>query len=131
MSGQTNLSVVLKSLKISCDNTEYGFATVDNKTLPVDDEILGTFKEAEGLTIIAEKDFLQRKGMSFEGSYAKLTIDVYTSLELVGLTAVLASKLAENKIPANVVAGYFHDHIFVQYNLRKKAIEAIESLKAG
>jgi len=130
MSGQTNLSQVLRSLQISCDNVEYGFTTINDQTLPTDDQILGTFKETEGLTVIAITDYLQAKGMQFEGSYAKLTIEVRTSLELVGLTAVLASKLAENKISANVVAGYFHDHIFVQFGLRQKAIEAIESLKA-
>lgn len=129
MSGQTNLSEVLKSLKVSCDNVEYGYASVKDKQINFDNLILGTFKENEGLTIIAPKEYFETNDIQCEGPYAKLTIEVYTSLELVGLTAVVAKKLAENQISANVVAGYFHDHIFVQYGLRQKAIEAIDNLK--
>ena len=56
-------------------------------------------------------------------------MDLIGALELVGFTAVLAKKLAENQISANVVAGYFHDHIFVQYSLRQKAIYSLNNLK--
>jgi hypothetical protein len=31
----------------------------------------------------------------------------------VGLTAAVAGKLAEQGISANIIAGYFHDHVFV------------------
>jgi hypothetical protein len=48
---------------------------------------------------------------------------------LVGLTAVLTTKLAESQIAANVVAAYYHDHIFVHYDLRAKALECLDSLK--
>jgi len=130
MTGQTNLSEVLKSMQVSCDNIEYGFASVKGHQINFDDRILGTFKENEGSTIIASKEYFEANDIQYEGPYAKLTIEVHTSLELVGLTAVLAKKLADNQISANVVAGYFHDHIFVQYAVRQKAIEAIDNLKA-
>ncbi|MBI2405634.1 ACT domain-containing protein [Candidatus Microgenomates bacterium] len=129
MTGQTDLSGVLKSLQVSCDNIEYGFASVKDKQINFDDQVLGTFKENEGLTIIAPREYFETNDIQYEGPYAKLTIEVHTSLELVGLTAILARKLAENQISANVVAGYFHDHIFVQYAVRQKAIEAINNLK--
>lgn len=129
MTGQTNLSEVLKSLQVSCDNVEYGFASVKEHQDNSDFRILGTFKEDEGLTLIASKEFFETNNIKYEGPYAKLTIEVHTSLELVGLTAILAKKLAENQISANVVAGYFHDHIFVQYGIYQKAIDAINSLK--
>jgi hypothetical protein len=129
MPGQTNLSEVLRSLQVSCDDIEYGFASVREEQINIDDKILGLFKESEGLTVIAPKEYFESKSIQYEGPYAKLTIEVHTSLELVGLTAVLAKKLAENKISANVIAGYFHDHIFVQYAVRQKAIKAINDLK--
>ena len=116
-------------MQISCDNIEYGFAKIDGMDVPRDEAVLGTFKEKEGLTIIATKEYLQENNIQSEGSYAKLTVEVHTSLELVGLTAVLATKLAENQISANVVAAYFHDHIFVQFGFRQKAIAVLESLK--
>ncbi len=128
MSGQTNLSEVLKSLQVSCDHVEYGFASVKDKQINPQ-EVLGTFKETEGLTIIAAKNYFAEKNIPHEGPYAKLTIEIHTSLELVGLTAVLSKKLAKEKISANVIAGYFHDHIFVQYDLRQSAIDALSNLK--
>lgn len=129
MSGQRNLTEVLKSLQISCDNIEYGFGTIKTNAIELTSEILGTFKETEGLTVIAQKEYLEKNNIHHEGIYAKLTIEVHTSLELVGLTAVLAKQLGENNISANVIAGYFHDHIFVQYDLREKAIVALNHLK--
>lgn len=129
MSGKTDLSEVLKTLQVSCDNVEYGFASVKERQIGFEDKIVGLFKEGEGVTVIAPKEYFVTNSMQYEGPYAKLTIEVHTSLELVGLTAVLAKKLAENQISANVVAGYFHDHIFVQYAIRQKAVEAINDLK--
>lgn len=129
MVGQTNLPEVLKSLRVSCDEVQYGFASVQEHQKNTDNRILGIFKEKEGLTIIASREYFDENNIEYEGPYAKLTIEVHTSLELVGLTAVLAKKLADNQISANVVAGYFHDHIFVQYAVRQKAVEVIANLK--
>lgn len=129
MSGQTNLQTVLDSMQVTCDGLEYGFATIPAGTQVDPKAVLCVFQEAEGLTLIATKGYLESKDISFEGPFAKLTIDVHTSLELVGLTAVLAAKLGENEISANVVAAYYHDHIFVQYDSRSKAIEALNSLQ--
>lgn len=128
MSGNTNLQAVLSSMKLSCDEITYGFATVKDASGLDMSQILCTFREPEGLTLIASSEFLQANSIPFEGPYAKVTVEVHTSLELVGLTAVLASRLAENQISANVVAAYYHDHIFVQYDLRSKAIGCLASL---
>jgi uncharacterized protein len=129
MSGQTDILEVLKSLQVSCDDMEYGFGLIENKEINLDDQILGLFKEKEGLTVIAPRKYLETKEIKYDGMYAKLTIEAHTSLELVGLTAVLCKKLADNNISANVVAGYYHDHIFVQYDLRQKAIDVLSSLR--
>lgn len=129
MSGITNLSEVLKSLIISCDDCEYGFATKQDANFLFEKPMFAVIQEEEGLTLVAQTQYLKEKGLSYEGVYAKLTIEVHTSLELVGLTAVLASKLAENNISANVIAAYYHDHIFIPFNLRKQAIDALNTLK--
>lgn len=129
MAGQKNLKEVLSSMQVSCDNVEYAFATIRLDSIVLEKGVLGIFTEKEGLTIIASKGYFENKQIPFEGPFAKLTIEVHTSLNLVGLTAILATKLAENEISANVIAGYFHDHIFVQYDLREKAIAAINQLK--
>lgn len=129
MSGEKDLQTILKSMSVSCDNVRYGFAIVPSISGLEFNQLQTTFKESEGLAIHASEDYLVSKGLNSEGPFAKLTIDIHTSLEMVGLTAVMAKKLADNGISANVVAGFYHDHIFVQYDLREKAIAALLELK--
>ncbi len=129
MSGITDLKQTLKSLKVSCDNIQYGFASVIDDSQISTSDLLATFQENDRLAVIATKDYLDSISIENEAPFAKLTIDIHTSLELVGLTAVLATKLAEHDISANVVSAFYHDHIFVQYELRNRAIELLEELK--
>lgn len=129
MSGLTNLQETLKSIKVTCDDIEYGFASVADESKVDRDKVLATFHENGRLALIAPVGYLSEQGIEHEGPYAKLTIDVHTSLELVGLTAVMARELAEHGISANVVAAFYHDHVFVQYPARAKAIKLLEGLR--
>jgi hypothetical protein len=129
MSGLTDLQQTLQSLKVICDDIQYGFASIADESQIERDKVLATFHENGRLATIAPKEYLDSLGVENEGPYAKLTIDVHTSLELVGLTAVMATELAKHGISANVVAAFYHDHVFVQYELRQKAIHLLEGLK--
>jgi uncharacterized protein len=129
MSGLTDLQQTLQSLKVICDDVEYSFASVEDESIIDRNTVLATFHENGRLATIAPKAYLDSLGIENEGPYAKLTIDVHTSLELVGLTAVMATALAKQGISANVVAAFYHDHVFVQYALRDKAIGILEDLK--
>ena len=129
MAGNTNLQEILNSLQISCDDVEYGFATAPQGETISADEVLCTFREPEGLTVIASKGYLEANDLTFDGTYAKLTVEIHTSLALVGLTAVLAEALADNGISANVVAAYYHDHVFVPYDIRREAARILLGLK--
>jgi hypothetical protein len=46
-------------------------------------------------------------------------------LDAVGLTAAFANKLKDYDISANVIAGYYHDHIFVQHAVAEQALAAL------
>jgi hypothetical protein len=129
MSGITDLKQTLQSIKVSCDDIQDSFTSIKDESKVSREKVLATFHENGQLAVIAPKDYLDDLGIENEGPYAKLTIEVHTSLELVGLTAVMATKLADNGISANVVAAFYHDHVFVQYQLREKAIRLLESLK--
>lgn len=131
MSGNTNLPEVLRTLTVSCDEIRYGFATTNDRAKLSVADVLCMFREAEGLTIVADTNYLEQAGIEYEGPYAKLTIEVHTSLELVGLTAALAKALTDEGISANVVAAYYHDHIFVAYDKRSDAIQALLQLKTS
>lgn len=64
-------------------------------------------------------------GLSFTGRFARITLQVHSSLDAVGLTAAVAGRLAERRISANVVAGFSHDHLFVPWQPREEAVEVL------
>ncbi|WP_036823971.1 ACT domain-containing protein, partial [Photobacterium sanctipauli] len=57
-----------------------------------------------------------------------ITLTVHSSLEAVGLTAAVATRLAEYSISANVVAAYYHDHVFVPVNRAEEALQALATM---
>ena len=57
-------------------------------------------------------------------------LSVNSSLDAVGLTAAVATKLSFYGISANVVAAYYHDHIFVPSEKADKALLALKEFGA-
>ena len=92
---------------------------------------LSAFREKEGLTLIIEKEKAAKNRIEYDDTYKMITLEVHSSLNAVGLTAAVSGKLTEKGISANVVAAYFHDHIFVHSSLADIAMEALEELTAG
>jgi hypothetical protein len=129
MAGETNLRTLLGSLQPELDPHEYGVVALPSGLpLPAGLRPIGWFEEAEGQTLIATADALAEAGFEQPGGWARITLTVHSSLEAVGLTAVIASALAEAGISANVVAAFYHDHVFVPWDRR---FEALGILKRG
>ena len=87
---------------------------------------LAFFVESEGLTLILSVEAAEKAQLAYESKFKQITLTVHSSLDAVGLTAAVATKLSSYGISANVVAAYYHDHIFVQSG---KADEALLALK--
>lgn len=131
MSGIINLTQLLKEMSPILQDGEFVFTSFpgsqygDHAHLdPVASAI-----EAEGLTLVIPKVKADEFSVSYEGSYRMITLQVHSSLEAVGLTAAFATKLGEHNISANVIAGYFHDHIFVQAEKASLAMQALAEFK--
>lgn len=88
---------------------------------------LGTFREDEGVSAIVPA------ALAPEGTpqFARITLQVHSDLEGVGLTAAVAGALAEAGIACNMVAALHHDHAFVPAGDAEGAMEVLESLQAG
>ena len=91
-------------------------------------EPIGTFWEKEGLTVILPKEKAQQFNVESSGIFKCITLNIHSSLEAVGLTAAVSTKLAEANISANVVAAYYHDYIFMPINYADKALASLKSL---
>lgn len=72
-----------------------------------------TFAEAEGTTLILDRRQAEAAGLPDDPPMAWITLTVHSSLEAVGLTATVSNALAQANIGCNMVAAYYHDHIFV------------------
>lgn len=126
MSGILELESLLKSLSPELQPQEYVFCSVPNtlsEMLAL--KPIATFLEKEGLTIILPKNVAEDKDLFFSSTYKMITLTVHSSLDAVGLTASVASKLSERGISANVIAAYYHDHIFVPSQRAEEAMEAL------
>ncbi|RYU68704.1 ACT domain-containing protein [Aliivibrio finisterrensis] len=131
MSGITDLDELLRSMSPKLIESEFVFCTVSGVlTDYVELNPVATFIESEGLTLVLEKSVAEKAGLSFDGTYSQIILTVHSSLEAVGLTAAVASKLASKGISANVIAAYYHDHVFVQTSKAEAAVSALEELSA-
>ena len=84
--------------------------------------------ESEGLTLVVPKSCADEHGIGYESVFRCISLKVHSSLDAVGLTAAFSTKLGEHGISANVIAGFYHDHIFVQREQAEVAIAAIGEL---
>ncbi len=127
MSGEKNLSILLKKMMPELNTGDFVFCTVSEKCKIDLDKIIGSFNEKEGTTLILSKAYADNLNLEYSSIMSWITLQVHSSLEAVGLTAAFSKVLAENNISCNVVAGYYHDHIFVIKKDAEKAIELLSS----
>jgi hypothetical protein len=127
MSGIVELDQLLASISPQLFDDDYVFCTVPGSLGEyVHLDPIATFVEAEGLTLVLLKEVAEAEKIEFESVFKKITLSVHSSLDAVGLTAAVAEKLTSKGISANVIAAFYHDHIFVP---REKASQALDALK--
>ncbi len=133
MTGITDLSVLLSTLEPMLIEGEFVYATVPHDM--VSDYLslgpIGLFREAEGLTLILPKETADAAGLAASAPMRCITMMVHSALEAVGLTAAMATALTTAGISANVVAAYYHDHIFVPSADADRAVETLRALAAA
>ena len=90
---------------------------------------IGTFRETEGLTVYLDAAAAAAASLRIVFRAAWITMTVHSDLEAVGFTAAFAQALAARGIAANVVAGAFHDHVFVPWDSAQDAMKALNALQ--
>ena len=129
MSGIVELSELLRHMAPVLDETEYVFCTLPGDYADYADmQPLCSFIEDEGLTLIVTADAAAQAQLPVESTYKRITMTVHSSLDAVGLTAAISAQLTAAGISANVVAAYYHDHVFVQTEHAAKAMDSLHSL---
>jgi hypothetical protein len=128
MPAEANLNNLLKNMTPFLNSGDYVFCTLNNINTIPHNQILCFFREYEDITVIIEKSVADSLGLPYTYVAAWITLTVHSSLEAVGLTAAFSGALAKAGISCNVVAAYYHDHIFVAKEDAEKAMEVLNDL---
>jgi hypothetical protein len=133
MSGTLELSALLASLNPQLHPDEYVFCLINQSSMSNSGTLapFALINEAEGLTAILTREKAAANDLPFDTPLRRITLQVHSHLEAVGLTAAVATALARRGISANVVAGFYHDHIFVPSQDAQLAMRALGELQTN
>lgn len=126
--GETDLKVLLATMEPELHPEPYGYGVWEGDVLPI--APFATVTEDEGMTVVAPLAEMRAAGFSSD-PWARISLTVHSDLATVGLTAAFASALGREGISCNVIAGYHHDHLFVQWDRRGDALAALRRLASA
>jgi|TARA_B110000438_G_scaffold60716_1_gene60914 hypothetical protein len=130
VSGEKNLEKLLTLMQPKLLDGNFVFCTITDGDLS---DILklapiASFQEEEGLSLLSSQQNADEANIKYDSVLKGITLSVHSSLDAVGFTAAVANKLANNGIPANVVAAYYHDHVFVPADKAQFALQLLTEL---
>jgi len=130
MTGETDLDHLISQMRPMLDPEPYVFCTFAEKSVAdlAAYEPVGLFAETEGMSAILPVEKARELGLAEAEWFRRITLTVHSSLEAVGLTAAVSAALARAGIPANVVAAFFHDHVFVPAAQAEEALRLLTCL---
>ena len=129
MNPVSDLSVLLKTLEPALNPGVFVFASVKDGHAIDPAVIVASIREPEGLSVITSEADAAISGLNPLFKCAWITLTVNSALEAVGLTAAFATALGRSGISCNVVAGAYHDHIFVPLESAQTAMQVLRQLQ--
>ncbi len=96
----------------------WAFRTVSEGELTELTDVQAMFREGEGVSVLVP-------AKADEDAMTQITLQVFSALDGVGLTAAVATALADADIPCNVIAATLHDHVFVPEAMADRALNLL------
>lgn len=130
VNGITNLQELISSMKPKLNAGEFVFITLADATYGDASHLapIASFIEREGLTLIIPKERADAETVHYDEIFRMITLQVHSSLCAIGLTAAVSRQLTTKEISANIVAAYFHDHIFIPSHKAGEALQALRQI---
>ena len=128
--GVSELDALIRDMAPVADPMDYVFATLDDgRENALLAQALMMFREDEATTLILPASAIAGDDeLAGLPRYRRLTLTVHSSLDAVGLTSAVSRALTEAGIAANVVAAYYHDHVFVPAADASRALATLKRL---
>ncbi|SEA19590.1 ACT domain-containing protein [Microbulbifer marinus] len=129
MNAEVCLEKLLQNLDPQIQEGVYVFCQIQPAELhELLDDCLCVFHEREGLSAILPQSAAEQRGLTASKGFCQITLQVFSSLNAVGLTAAVATELANAGISANVVAALHHDHVFVPQEKAQQALQLLRGI---
>jgi uncharacterized protein len=127
----SSLATLLRSMEPMLHDGIYAYCVVAPGTNIDALAPVVTVQEAEGLTVVVTASQAVDAGLTVLFRAAWITLTVHSDLQAVGLTAAFSGALGMAGISCNVVAGAYHDHLFVPEEKAQDALEVLRALQRG
>ena len=124
-----DLDTLLSSMQPVLNPGRFAFVTLPADATLDPESVVASIREPEGLSVILSEEAATNLGLPFEFIAAWITLTVHSDLAAVGLTAAFSQALAQAGISCNVVAGMYHDHLFVPAAQAQPAMDALHALQ--
>lgn len=128
MRGETRLQNLIRGMQPQLQAGEYVFCSVPTHQVPEDIKPIGIFREAEGITLIVTRQQAEKLSLHYPFIAAWITLTVHSSLAAVGFTAAISERLAMAGISCNVIAAYYHDHLFVELQDTQRTMKILTAM---
>ena len=109
----------------------YVFCAAPSRIDTVPADALASFREDEGMSLLLPVEIAAAQGFEAGPAMRRITLQVLSDLEGIGLTAAVAGALAAEGIPCNVIAALRHDHVLVPEAMAERALAVLEQLSEG
>lgn len=128
MRREHDLAVLLREMDPRLMPAHYVFCSFPSHRLPDGIDPVCTFREAEGLSAIMEKNTAEALHLPYTCESRMITLAVHSDLSAVGFLSSVCTALAESGIPCNAISAYHHDHLFIPSERAAKAMDVLHAL---
>ena len=126
-----DLDLLIQSMNPFLNPGTFAFVSVSDQNELRNAEIIASILEDEGVSAVIREADAEALGLPVLFRAAWITLTVNSDLEAVGLTAAFAGALAKAGISCNVVAGAWHDHLFVPIEQAEMAMKILKALQTS
>jgi len=122
---------MIAGMKPTLKDGRYFFCTTDDMAVlaALSDRSLAMFREDEGTALVLAEEDAALHDFDLSMPMSRIVLEVFSALDGVGLTASVATALADDGIPCNMIAAYHHDNVFVPVQMAQKAVEILMDMQ--